>query len=330
MRNESGPPTVADFDGDGRAEIGTAGADFYVVADGDCDVDDWEARGCHSRGILWATPNEDCSSRSTASSVFDFEGDGAAEVVYADERTFRILSGKTGEVLFEDADHRSNTRIELPVIADTDADENAEVIVGSAWYDRFPEDAGPEGKPGLRIWQDAEDNWVRTRRVWNQHSYHVTNVNADGTIPAAEPPNWAIEGLNNYRQNVQPSGLFNAPDLVVRELRTSAVRCSQTGQLEVYVLLGNDGALGVPAGVSYRVEAILEGSEPVVLGEGVTNERLLPGQTLSLSFSWATPVDFQVQPFTLRATIDGAQEHQECDEDNNSASLDEVTCQVEG
>ena len=61
--NESGPPTVADFDGDGRAEIGTASADFYVVVDFDC-VGDPLPEGCDSENILWKVPNQDCSSRS--------------------------------------------------------------------------------------------------------------------------------------------------------------------------------------------------------------------------------------------------------------------------
>ena len=55
--NESGPPTVADFDGDGFPEIGTASADYMVVADiNDCDTPDWAMNGCFARGILWATP----------------------------------------------------------------------------------------------------------------------------------------------------------------------------------------------------------------------------------------------------------------------------------
>ena len=90
VSNESGPPTVADFDGDGRAEIGTAGANFYVVVDLDC-IGDPVPDGCDSNGILWKVPNNDCSSRATGSSVFDFEGDGSAEVVYADEQQFPHL-----------------------------------------------------------------------------------------------------------------------------------------------------------------------------------------------------------------------------------------------
>ena len=62
--NESGPPTVADFDGDGRAEIGTASADFYVVVDLDCTGDPLPAE-CAEENVLWRVPNRDCSSRST-------------------------------------------------------------------------------------------------------------------------------------------------------------------------------------------------------------------------------------------------------------------------
>ncbi|RME23368.1 MAG: hypothetical protein D6806_11415, partial [Deltaproteobacteria bacterium] len=89
--NESGPPTVADFDGDGRPEIGTAAGDYYVIADLDC-LGSNPQPGCSDQpGVLWYVPNEDCSSRVTASSVFDFDGDGRAEAVYADETTFRIF-----------------------------------------------------------------------------------------------------------------------------------------------------------------------------------------------------------------------------------------------
>lgn len=41
-----------------------------------------------------------------------------------------------------------------------------------------------------------------TRRIWNQHSYHITNVNDDGTIPAVEQPSWLTH--NTYRLNTFP------------------------------------------------------------------------------------------------------------------------------
>ena len=45
------------------------------------------------------------------------------------------------------------------------------------------------------------NKWTRTRRIWNQHSYHITNVNEDGSIPRVEQPHWLVPGLNSFRTN---------------------------------------------------------------------------------------------------------------------------------
>jgi hypothetical protein len=37
--------------------------------------------------------------------------------------------------------------------------------------------------------------------MWNQHTYHITNVNVDGSIPAIEQNNWQVSGFNNFRLN---------------------------------------------------------------------------------------------------------------------------------
>ena len=98
-----GPPTVADFDGDGRPEIGVAGASAYTVIDLDCDITDVSGPGCQRtqtfpKGVLWSRSVQDETSNATGSSVFDFDADGAAEVVYADECYLRIYRGADGEV----------------------------------------------------------------------------------------------------------------------------------------------------------------------------------------------------------------------------------------
>ncbi|MFO0568397.1 MAG: hypothetical protein U0263_22235 [Polyangiaceae bacterium] len=51
-------------------------------------------------GILWSRRTQDISSNITGSSVFDFEDDGKAEVVYADEVFVRVYDGTSGKVLF--------------------------------------------------------------------------------------------------------------------------------------------------------------------------------------------------------------------------------------
>ena len=65
----------------------------------------------------------------TGSSVFDFEGDGAAEVVYADEETLWILDGATGQVELAWDEHDSGTRFEYPTIVDIDKDGSAEILL---------------------------------------------------------------------------------------------------------------------------------------------------------------------------------------------------------
>ncbi len=122
-----GPPTIGDFDNDGRPEIASAGGNFYRVFDLDCDGND---PSCASTWIRWAQPSQDLSSRTTGSSIFDFEGDGEAEAIYGDECFVRVYEGSSGEVLYSAA-RTSCTWYENPIVADPDNDENTEILVGS-------------------------------------------------------------------------------------------------------------------------------------------------------------------------------------------------------
>ena len=126
--------------------------------------------------------------------AFDFLGDGVAEAMYADE-LFLFVYGDAGIVEMQVA-RSSRTLIEYPVVADVDNDGSAEIVVvsGDDWD-------GVQSAPTVQVIADAEDRWKQARRIWNQHTYHVTNVREDGTIPAFEPPSWLL--LNTYRTNAQ-------------------------------------------------------------------------------------------------------------------------------
>ena len=129
---QGGAPTIADFDGDGRAEFAAAGGSAYSVFDLDCLVDP-EPSTCASLtndGVLWSQPSQDLSSNRTGSSVFDFEGDGRAEAVYGDECFTRVYDGATGDVVYSRY-RTSCTWYENPIIADTDADFAAEIVISS-------------------------------------------------------------------------------------------------------------------------------------------------------------------------------------------------------
>jgi hypothetical protein len=317
--NESGPPTIADFDGDGRPEIGTASADYYVVVDWDCDPAALPVE-CAGPWVLWQATNQDCSSRVTGSSVFDFEGDGAAEVVYADETTMRIFDGSTGAVLFTDASHNSHTRLEMPVIADVDNDGNAEVVI--------PENGT---NTGVVVWEDASDNWVRTRRVWNQHAYHITHIAESGAVPAVPEVNWLNERFNNFRQNVQPDGLFHAPDAAIEGSICSVNELVDGYEIDLTVLVRNLGALSIPAGTPVDI-VLVDGVDLTLLGSTTTSITLQPGQFEVIALTLAMPMGV-APPYLVRAIVDPptddapAGEINECNEDNNAFDTD---CVVPG
>ena len=188
-----GPPTIADYDGDGEPEIGVAGEERYAV---------FETDG----SLKWEAITQDATSGVTGSSVFDFEGDGSAEVIYRDELMLRVYRGTDGAVLFE-TPISSCTWHEYVLVADVDADKSAEIVAVA----NNNCDIGPQR--GVFVFGNPE--WVSTRQVWNQHTYHITNVDEDGTIPTVEQNNWEVSGLNNYRLNTFAPGDRGAVDMTI-------------------------------------------------------------------------------------------------------------------
>lgn len=255
-----GPPTIGDFDGDGRREFAVAGGSRYTVFDVDCDTDG-EAAGCTReaglpRGVLWSRRSQDNSSNVTGSSVFDFDADGVAEVVYGDECFVRIYRGTDGEVLFSQS-ASSGTGYELPVIADVDGDFNSEIVVAMTRFTACPAtdpiysrgESAFVSQAGIVVLRDAMDRWAASRPIWNQHAYSVTNVEDDGTIPrtSAWMANHQDDTLNNFRMNAQGSlERRGAADLTVA--LDEAICESEGGDFELAARVCNRGTNPVPDG----------------------------------------------------------------------------------
>jgi len=215
-----GPPNIADFDGSGKAQIGVAGGSRYTVFGPDGSV-------------KWSAQIQDRSSSVAGASVFDFFGTGEKAIIYGDETTLWVFSGKDGSVLFQ-TPKSSGTAYELPVIADLDGDGHADLIAVANTNGNF----GPQ--KGLFVY--TSDNWVGTRRIWNQHTYHITNVNDDGTIPRYEQLNWLSPGLNNFRMSTftQASQATALPDLTPSYIRKNDSTFPSSVQLTARI--GNGGA----------------------------------------------------------------------------------------
>ncbi len=311
-----GEPTIADFDGDGFPEVALANSNCYVVIN-------------HDGTLLWASRSEDDSSQGTGSSVFDFNGDGKSEVVYNDEHNLRIYNGADGAVLFR-RQNSSRTRHEYPIVADVDNDGNAELVFIENNEAAFACTTGQVGGAGIHVLGDdpAIDSWVPTRRIWNQHSYHITNINEDGTMPRPEQQNWTIPGFNNYRTNLPDFSVLTAPDLTVEILRVEDSACSQSPpQATPVIQVCNRGDVRVGPGVNIAVfvDSVLQ----IVVQTTVTLE---PGECQTLS----VPVEVPAAPatFEIEVRVDddgtGSGANRECNENNNDDKQDGLVCDIIG
>ncbi len=149
------PSTIHDFDGDGKAEFATSSANSYTLYKPAGPTVVWKATVSDQSGIA-------------AGTAFDFLGDGTAEAMYADEN-FMFIFNEAGQPLLQIA-RTSGTLSEYPIVADIDNDGSAEIVVVSCQY------LQQQASPTVQVIRDKEDRWIQARRIWNQHTYHVTNM----------------------------------------------------------------------------------------------------------------------------------------------------------
>jgi len=116
------------------------------------------------------------ASGATALTLFDFNQDGKAELIYRDMTDLRIIDGSgLTPVTIQSIPCASPTAVEYPVVADINNDGSAEIIVSG-------NDAGAN-PAWLNVYGAASGKWAPARPVWNQYQYNVINVNKDLTIP---------------------------------------------------------------------------------------------------------------------------------------------------
>lgn len=490
-----GAPNIADFDGDGRVEMSFAGFGCMVVIDVDCAVDATTRAtiplppGCdidpaafagecpsgagvnlgNMVGVLWMRRTQDESSAVTGTSVFDFQGDGKAEVLYNDECFFRVYDGETGTVLME-APNSTRTASEYPIVVDADGDGDSEILVGGnndqsgtsrdccfgtsaatcpasqrpsspgkvsywrtfdntdadyyplldmydyefctcghlktqnacdsrsgcAWSTQTnscgvfncatyanandcnavtgctwtgtcgvvncaamdeatcrsnvpclwnntsatcaarpnrpddPADICTSGTWGLWALGDQQARWVQTLPQWNEHSYHVTEVDQDGrAVPDWGPGNNNWEIYNNLRQNVQGYAPLNLPDLQIFSFVASGSLCPD---ILLNARVVNRGRAGVPAGVPIVFYVL----DPFSVWQPIATVplpyALLPGLGADVSTTFVPgnsgTFDFRVEANPQNPPSGGP--IAECDGNNNLDNLVAFTCTIGG
>ncbi len=187
------PVAVDDLDGDGQAEILHAHKNHVRVLDMLGDDDDQKCK------VAWSYKLDEADAQSSGT-AFDLLGDGQPETIYADRSRIRILSSE-GEPLVE-LPHTARPSIANPIVADVDDDGAADILVVSS----EPID-GEQGEAGAStasviVLRNADDRFAPARRIWNQHTYHGSNIDELGQVPLHEPPHWQSD--MGFRTNESP------------------------------------------------------------------------------------------------------------------------------
>lgn len=307
------------------------GADCGDIDQFACNVSTGQCVCLHNG---WLRRTEDSSSRVTGSSVFDFNGDGAAEVVYNDECFFRIYAGIDGTVLFRE-NSPSRTRTENPVVADVDNDGNAEIIFAASNESGFCS-VGNNFNNGIEVWGDVSDSWVGARRIYNQHAYHVTNVFESSGIATREAESWLPWGgrlYNSYRSQPRSSGV--APDLTITavQITSPGATCgmlSTTIDITVRVLNAGDLRVGPDVVVGFHGEWTAGPvMEPLYADAVMTPLTTILGTPLEPGGEVFVTVRYDamfnspgVLPDRVRVFVDEPDAERECREDNNESTRD--------
>ena len=180
------PPTAHDFDGDGAVDIAVGASTGFTVL---------------NRAMQPIYQYSMIDDGLTATTAFDFLGDGQAEAIYADKDKLLFFDVAAKELVMT---WPHSGQMDYPIVVDVDNDESAEVIVvsnGTIDTSSFIPFYVPKTAPTVQVLTDSMNRWIPTRRIWNMSNYHVTNVLEDGSLPNPEPPHYQRQ--NTFRTNVQ-------------------------------------------------------------------------------------------------------------------------------
>ncbi len=279
------PPTIADFDGDGAVEVAFSTRNHLQLRELD-------------GSLAWRRTLVDISNGNLGIVSFDFDANGANELVVTDEDYLYILDGSDGTTLWEDDRHASQTVLDHPIVVDIDSDGSAEIVEISMTPD--------EDNVSLRVFGHADNAWPSTGTHWPSYDFQVTNIREDGSLCTEEPYPWQEWNMVRAR----PAGEGPRPNHTLVLNETCGGTCMEAGFIEVSVQVGNDGIRAALAGASLSLYR-LDGQQRVLLDQTATQAELAPG-TLGASQILRAPVH-EVRGATLQLELVGDPTRPECD-----------------
>lgn len=299
-----GPPCAGDFDGDGAAEIAWA-------MNGQLSMREL------SGAEVWTTVVQDFSGLA-ACSGYDLDGDGALEVLFADEEAMHVFDGVTGATRYTLSGHASGTVWEYPVVADVDFDGSAEFIL--------PNDASVySGWSGITVFGQAADGWLASGPIWSTHDFAVTNIGPDGGVPATPIPSW--QAYNVYRARPSVDDLVDLNDLEPVLYDVCFDGCEPDDAVTVVVQVANTGLIPSAGDVPVSLYASDGGLLTHLQTQWVTGP--LDAGTLSEGLVFELRVsEYGTDGIVIRVDDDGAggERDAECEEANNLVAYTDTPC----
>ncbi|MEO5602214.1 MAG: VCBS repeat-containing protein, partial [Cyclobacteriaceae bacterium] len=174
----TGRVNLGDANGDGRTDLSfISGARLHCLTT--------DASG--NLIPLWAAPRIINDSRSgvLTVSIYDFNNDGDPEMVYRDSQELAVVDGTTGTTKLWSAVCQSHTYTEGPVIADVNGDGGTDICVPCNTNNSFNinDPIQQQALGQFRLYYSSGNEWLPTRKVWNQPGYFVVNIKDDLTLP---------------------------------------------------------------------------------------------------------------------------------------------------
>jgi hypothetical protein len=291
----SGPPAIADFDGDGDPEVAVPVAPGVEMID--------------TNGTVMWTWAGTSTTFFDGVSAYDLDGDGIWEVLHVSNDGLHILEGNTGDLLSTLAGAQSYCG-QMPVVADLDDDGHVDMAFGTYGS-------------GVYVMEDAANAFVAGFKYWNQHSFSITNVNSDMSIPATPDINWSTRvGYNSFRAGPPIEAVFPKQNLVGKLWDICTDECDD-GNITVSYSVGNDGIEDVTSDVPVEIWGNVDGVDVLLYSTtwtgGVRATTMEASTTVQITGITGTL-------YGLTIKVDGGRDStlssvMECDESDNEASF---------